>query len=316
MSAAARPEDPGETGLATEPRPGAPLLKVDGLTLSFAGLVALDGVSLDVPEGSLFSVIGPNGAGKSSLFNCISGVHRPDAGEIRLRGRSLVGVAPHRVAALGVARTFQNLAAFDELTVLSNLMLGRHHLMRAGWLSDLLWLSGTRRQEVEHRERVERVIDFLRLEKYRKRPVEALPYGVKKLVELGRALCMDPDLLLLDEPAAGLNQEETETLAHYLLEIRETFGITQILIEHRLGLVLDLADRIAVLDFGRKVAEGGPEAIAGHPKVRQAYTGGGASGAVTEAWPGALDEPAGEDRAPPGDARRSAATPEAGGGTP
>jgi branched-chain amino acid transport system ATP-binding protein len=259
----------------------ASILEVDGITLAFAGLVALDDVSLSVPEGSLFAVIGPNGAGKSSLFNCISGVHRPAAGDIRLRGRSLLGIPPHRVAGLGVARTFQNLAVFDELTVLSNLMLGRHHLMKAGWLSDLLWLPRTRKQEIEHRERVEEIIDFLRLEQYRMEPAARLPYGVKKLVELGRALCMEPDLLLLDEPAAGLNQEETEALAHYLLEIKETTGITQILIEHQLGLVLDLADRVAVLDFGRKVAEDEPEAIASHDAVVQAYIGVGTSAAMT-----------------------------------
>jgi len=258
-----------------------PLLVVEGVTLGFAGLVALDDVSLAVPEGSLFAVIGPNGAGKSSLFNCISGVHRPQAGDVRLRGRSIVGTPPHRVAALGVARTFQNLAVFDELTVLSNLMLGRHHRMSAGWLSDLLWLPATRRQEVEHRRRVEEVIDFLRLERYRKMPAAGLPYGVKKLVELGRALCMEPDVLLLDEPAAGLNQEETEALAHYLLEIKEAFGITQVLIEHQLGLVLDLADRVAVLDFGRKVAEGEPDAIARDEAVLEAYVGVGTSVTVS-----------------------------------
>jgi len=264
-----------------------PLLEIRGLTLAFAGLVALDDVTLEVPEGSLFAVIGPNGAGKSSLFNCISGVYRPRAGEIRLRGRSLVGVVPHRVASMGVARTFQNLAVFDELTVLANLMLGRHHLMEAGWLSDMLWLRGTREQEVRHREKVEEVIDFLRLEPYRTTPAARLPYGAKKLVELGRALCMEPDLLLLDEPAAGLNQEETESLAHYLLEIKETTGITQILIEHQLGLVLDLADRVAVLDFGRKVAEDVPGAIARHPAVLEAYIGVGTSAAVTGGRTGA-----------------------------
>jgi branched-chain amino acid transport system ATP-binding protein len=258
-----------------------PLLSVEGVTLAFSGLVALDDVSLEVPEGSLFAIIGPNGAGKSSLFNCISGVHRPRSGDIRLRGRSVLGVPPHRVAAMGVARTFQNLAVFDELTVLSNLMLGRHHLMGAGWLSDVLWMPGTRKQEVEHREKVEQVIDFLRLEKYRKSAAGGLPYGVKKLVEVGRALCMEPEVLLLDEPAAGLNQEETEALAHYLLEIKEAFGITQVLIEHQLGLVLDLADRIAVLDFGRKVAEDEPDAIARHDAVIEAYIGVDASEAVS-----------------------------------
>lgn len=262
-----------------------PLLEVDGITLAFSGLVALDDVSLDVEEGALLAVIGPNGAGKSSLFNCISGVHRPRSGDVRLRGTSLVGLPSHRIAAMGVARTFQNLALFDELTVLSNLMLGRHHLFGTGWLSDLLWLPGTRRQEVQHREKAEEIIDFLRLEKYRMTPVGSLPYGVKKLVEVGRGLCMEPELLLLDEPAAGLNQEETEALAHYLVEIKEVFGITQILIEHQLGLVLDLADRVVVLDFGRKVVEGEPGEIAGHPAVLEAYIGHGASGAVAQGLP-------------------------------
>ena len=250
-----------------------PVLRVDGVTLAFAGLVALDDVSIDVREGSLFAIIGPNGAGKSSLFNCISGVDRPRSGDIVFRGSSLLGIPPHRIAGMGIARTFQNLAVFDELNVLANLMLGRHHLFRSGWLSDLLWRKDTRRQEVEHRARVEEIIDFLRLEKYRMRPVGGLPYGVKKLVEVGRGLCMEPELLLLDEPAAGLNQEETEALAHYLLEIKHVFGITQILIEHQLGFVLDLADRIAVLDFGRKVAEGDPEVIARHDAVIEAYIG-------------------------------------------
>jgi branched-chain amino acid transport system ATP-binding protein len=254
-----------------------PLLKIDGITLAFAGLVALDDVSLEVPTGQLLAVIGPNGAGKSSLFNCISGVHRPKSGDILLEGRSIVGMMPQRIAGLGVARTFQNLAVFDELTVLSNLMLGRHHLYRSGWLSDTLWLPTTRTEEVEHRAKAEEVIDFLRLEKYRFQAAADLPYGVKKLVELGRALCMEPKLLLLDEPAAGLNQEETEALAHYLLEIKEVLGITQILIEHQLALVLDLADRVAVLDFGRKVAEDGPKSIARHDAVIEAYIGVGAA---------------------------------------
>jgi branched-chain amino acid transport system ATP-binding protein len=264
----------------TQPQ-STPLLQVEGITLKFSGLVALDNVSLDVARGSLLAIIGPNGAGKSSLFNCISGVHRPASGDIRLDGESLIGVTPHRVAGMGVARSFQNLALFDELTVLANLMLGRHHLYRAGWLSDVLWRKSTRTEEVEHRARAEDVIDFLRLEAYRDRAVGGLPYGVKKLVEVGRALCMEPKLLLLDEPAAGLNQEETESLAHYLLEIRETFGITQILIEHQLGLVLDLADRVAVLDFGKKVVEGDPQEVARHESVLEAYIGAGASSAAT-----------------------------------
>jgi branched-chain amino acid transport system ATP-binding protein len=263
-----------------------PLLRIEGVTLTFSGLVALDDVSLDVEKGTLLAVIGPNGAGKSSLFNCISGVHRPGSGDIRLNGRSLLGIPPHRVAGMGIARTFQNLALFDELTVLSNLMLGRHHRFRSGWLSDLLWMPRTRREELRHRETAERVIDFLRLEAYRMTPVGSLPYGVKKLVEVGRGLCMEPEILLLDEPAAGLNQEETEALAHYLLEIKEVFGITQLLIEHQLGLVLDLADRVAVLDFGRKVAEGEPGEIARSPAVLEAYIGHGTSSAVAQGLEG------------------------------
>lgn len=258
-----------------------PLLHVDGVSLRFAGVTALEGVSLEVVEGSLLAVIGPNGAGKSSLFNCISGVYRPQEGEIRLQGRSLAGMSPHRIAGLGVARTFQNLAVFDELTVLANLMLGRHHLYRTAWWDDLLWTPRTRREEVAHRTRVEEIIDFLRLEAFRNTAAGALPYGVKKLVEVGRALAMEPRLLLLDEPAAGLNQEETEALAHYLLEVKEVFGITQILIEHQLGLVLDLADRVAVLDFGRKVVEGEPAVVARHPAVLEAYIGQGTSVAAS-----------------------------------
>jgi branched-chain amino acid transport system ATP-binding protein len=254
-------------------RVSEPLLEVRNVSLSFAGVRALQDVSLAVRPGELFAVIGPNGAGKTSLFNVVSGVYRPQAGSIRFAGREMLGTAPHRAAAAGIARTFQNLALFEHLTVLENLLVGRHHLFRSRWWTDLLWTRASRREEVRHRERAEEIVEFLDLESYRDHPVGLLAYGVRKRVELGRALCMEPRLILLDEPAAGLNQEETEMLAAYLLDVKAELGITQILIEHELGLVLDLADRVAVLDFGRMIAEGEPGEVRADPRVAEAYTG-------------------------------------------
>lgn len=250
-----------------------PLLEMNKVTLRFAGLTALSDVSLSAEPGELLAVIGPNGAGKTSLFNCISGVYRPQEGSVKLDGASVLETPPHEIAARGVARMFQNLALFDNLTTLQNLLVGAHHNFRSNWWQDLLWLGRTRKEEIRAREIAEQVMDFLDLAAFREHPVGLLPYGVRKRIELGRALAMQPKLLLLDEPAAGLNREEKEELATYMIDIRAELGITQILIEHELGFVMDLADRIAVLDFGRKLAEGTPEAVRKDPKVLAAYLG-------------------------------------------
>ncbi len=253
---------------------GTPLLEARDVGLAFGAVRALAGVTLSVPVGSLFAVIGPNGAGKTSLFNCISGVYHPNRGTIRLDGADVVGTPPHRIAARGVARTFQNLAVFPQLTTLENILLGRHHLHRAWWFHDVLSLPLSRREELRHRAAVEEILEFLHLERYRDTPAGVLPYGILKRIEVGRALAMRPKLLLLDEPAAGLNLEETEDLARYLLDIKEELGITQILIEHELRFVMDLADRVAVLDFGQKIAEGAPDEVARDDAVIEAYLGG------------------------------------------
>ena len=250
-----------------------PLLSVEGLALSFSGVQALRGINLDVMQGELVAIIGPNGAGKTSLFNCISGAYRPHAGRIQFGGVSLLGLPPESVASQGVGRMFQNLLLFEHMTVLDNLMLGRHHRYHLPFWHDFFYTSKMRQAEIANRRKVEEIIEFLGLESVRKMPIGILPYGVLKRVELGRALAMEPRLLLMDEPAAGLNREETEDMARFVLDMKEVLGLTLVLIEHELRFVFDLADRVAVLDFGQKIADGPPDLIQADQRVLAAYTG-------------------------------------------
>ncbi|MCW6009014.1 ABC transporter ATP-binding protein [Micromonospora sp. CPCC 205371] len=249
------------------------ILEFTDVHLSFAGVKAIDGVSFTVGRQELFAVIGPNGAGKTSIFNVLSGVYRPRSGRVVFDGTDLVGKRPHEIAALGMARTFQNVELFANLTVLDNLMLGRHNHIRYGPLSAIAWLGRARRAELAAREAVEQIVDFLELEQWRRLPVGLLPYGVQKRVELGRALAMEPKLLLLDEPVGGMNVEETEDMARFILDIRDELDIPIVLVEHDMGLVMDLADRVLVVDFGRAVATGPPADIQHHPDVIRAYLG-------------------------------------------
>ena len=243
------------------------------LHLRFAGVHALDGVSFEVDANELFAVIGPNGAGKTSLLNCLSGVYRPQSGSIRFLGRELTGMSPHKIAHLGLARTFQNVELFENLTVLDNLMLGRHALVRYGPFAAFLYVGRAAREESRHRRVVEEIVDFLEIEPYRKQLVGLLPFGIKKRVELGRALATEPHLLVLDEPVAGMNVEETEDMARFVLDIREELEIPIVLVEHDMGVVMDLADRVLVLDFGLPIALGAPREVQDDPEVIRAYLG-------------------------------------------
>jgi branched-chain amino acid transport system ATP-binding protein len=260
---------------------GSPLLEVSGVGLRFGGIQALDGVGLTVSQGTIHAVIGPNGAGKSSLLNCVSGLYRPQCGRITLhRGvgaEPLLGRRPHEIARLGVARSFQNIELFRHLTVLENLMLGRHTRMSLALLPALVWFGPARRQEIAHRQLVEEVIDLLALQAVRHQPVSTLPYGVAKRVELGRALCLQPVLLLLDEPMAGMNAEEKEDMARYILDVNELASVTVVLIEHDMDVVMDISHRVTVLDFGRLIADGTPDEIRREQRVIEAYLGKGAA---------------------------------------
>jgi branched-chain amino acid transport system ATP-binding protein len=250
-----------------------PILVFDDVSLSFAGVQALDGVSFEVGQRDLFAIIGPNGAGKTSIFNVMSGIYRPKRGKVTFLGEPILGRKPHEIAAMGLSRTFQNIELFQNLSVIDNLMLGRHHHIRYGAPSAVLYVGRARREETRHRAVVEDIIDFLEIEAFRKSPVGLLPYGIQKRVELGRALALGPKLLLLDEPVAGMNVEETEDMARFILDIRDELDIPMILVEHDMGLVMDLADRVLVIDFGRPIACDVPEAVQANPDVIRAYLG-------------------------------------------
>jgi branched-chain amino acid transport system ATP-binding protein len=254
----------------------APLLEFDRVTLRFGGLTALSEVSFSVSPGELFAIIGPNGAGKTSIFNCLNGVYRPQEGTARFAGQSILGRRPVALARLGIARTFQNLGLFSTLTVLENILLGRHHLMKTGFLAGALWWGPARREELEQRAQCEQIIELLELEPYRFQAVGRLPYGVRKRVEIARALAMEPKLLLLDEPVAGMNHEETEDMARYIREINEELGVTMLLVEHDMHMVMDLAHRVMAVDFGRVLRIGTPTEVQTDADVVKAYLGGAA----------------------------------------
>ncbi|MCP4750205.1 MAG: ABC transporter ATP-binding protein [Proteobacteria bacterium] len=249
------------------------LLEVRDMTLRFGGLTALNHVNFDVEQGEVFSIIGPNGAGKTTIFNCLSRFYNLDEGAFMLRGRDVSKISPSAVSGMGIARTFQNIELFKNMTVLDNILLGRHRRRRSNLLREIFFTGFTRRQELESRKKAEDIIDFLELQQYRDQVIANLPYGAQKTVELGRALAMEPEILLLDEPSSGMTMEETEDLAFWITDIKEELGITMIIVEHNIGLVTSLSDRVLAMSFGEVLSQGTPKEVMNHPDVIKAYLG-------------------------------------------
>ena len=254
-------------------RIGDIILSLEHISLAFGGVKALTDITFDVREHEVRAIIGPNGAGKSSMLNVINGVYRPQQGAITYRGRVRRGMDSHDVAVEGIARTFQNIALFKGMSVLDNIMTGRNLKMHASFIEQAIWIGRARREELAHRAKVEEIIDFLEIQHIRKTPVGRLPYGLQKRVELARALAAEPSLLLLDEPMAGMNVEEKQDMCRFILDVNEQYGTTIVLIEHDMGVVMDISDRVVVLDYGRKIGDGDPAAIRGSKAVIDAYLG-------------------------------------------
>ena len=260
-------------GLTPQKKNGGVLLKAEDISLSFGGVKALSNVSFEVHEHQVLAIIGPNGAGKSSMLNCINGFYHPQEGRITYKGVTRKQMKPHDAAAQGIARTFQNIALFTGMNTLDNIMTGRNLKMKRNFLLQALYLGPALKEELEHREFVENIIDFLEIEHIRKTPVGKLPYGLQKRVELGRALAAEPDMLLLDEPMAGMNLEEKQDMCRFILDVNDEFGTTIVLIEHDMGVVMDISDHVVVLDYGRKIADGPPEEVRTNQDVIDAYLG-------------------------------------------
>ena len=273
MNAGVNAIQSGKTANAYQRKIGEVILALENISLAFGGVQALSDISFDVREHEIRAIIGPNGAGKSSMLNVINGVYHPQQGTIFFKGEKRHRMDPHRVAAQGVARTFQNIALFKGMSVLDNLMTGRNLMMKSGILEQAFYWGAAQREELVHRARVEQIITFLEIESIRKTPVGRLPYGLQKRVELGRALAAEPTMLLLDEPMAGMNVEEKQDMCRFVLDVNEEFGTTIVLIEHDMGVVMDISDRVVVLDYGKKIGDGAPDDVRNNQAVIDAYLG-------------------------------------------